>query len=536
MAQLLDIFGFLSVVLRGLNLSFQSLIIGGLVFDLIAHAAASGSKHISAACRRMIVWSAFALLISQSAFLAANAAILIETTGMPFSGVVGADFFIAGAASILIAAAVILSQLKTIRSLLLMLIISTGLLASSVVTSHAAGRVDDRTLPLIFTALHQAATATWIGGLPYFLICLALSKHVAEAQALSRRFSRLAQISVAVLLTAGAGLAWLYVDTPSALIGTSYGVMVSAKIVLLCLLLVLGASNFFIVRRLKAGDTTPLMRLRRFSEAEIGIGFTVLLVAGSLTSQPPAIDVLSTQPSMAEIIQRLTPMPPRLTTPPPGEVYNSATPAPDSSDRGLESFVPGQLSTPITSEEIALSEFNHHWAGIFVLCAGLMAVFARAGIAWLRHWPWVFFLLGIFVLLMADADYWPVGHIPFWRGFMDSEVLQHRLVLPLLGAFAWFEWKVQTGRAQSPRAALVFPIVCALGGAILLTHTHSLNNVKEELFAEISHIPIAIASIIAGWSRWLELRLQDGPRRILSWVWPVCLVFIGVWLLNYRES
>ena len=136
MAQLLDIFGFLSVVLRGLNLSFQSLIIGGLVFDLIAHAAASGSKHISAACRRMIVWSAFALLISQSAFLAANAAILIETTGMPFSGVVGADFFIAGAASILIAAAVILSQLKTIRSLLLMFIISTGLLASSVVTSR----------------------------------------------------------------------------------------------------------------------------------------------------------------------------------------------------------------------------------------------------------------------------------------------------------------------------------------------------------------------------------------------------------------
>ena len=34
MAQLLDVFGFLSVLLRGLTLLFQSLVIGGLVFNL----------------------------------------------------------------------------------------------------------------------------------------------------------------------------------------------------------------------------------------------------------------------------------------------------------------------------------------------------------------------------------------------------------------------------------------------------------------------------------------------------------------------
>jgi putative copper resistance protein D len=47
---------------------------------------------------------------------------------------------------------------------------------------------------------------------------------------------------------------------------------------------------------------------------------------------------------------------------------------------------------------------------------------------------------------------------------------------------------------------------------------------------------------MAGWGRWLELRLDgsDTPvqesRRIAAWVWPVCLILIGILLLNYREA
>jgi putative copper resistance protein D len=48
----------------------------------------------------------------------------------------------------------------------------------------------------------------------------------------------------------------------------------------------------------------------------------------------------------------------------------------------------------------------------------------------------------------------------------------------------------------------------------------------------------------AGWGRWLELRLDDAAappnesrhRKLAAWVWPVCLILIGVLLLNYRES
>ena len=39
------------------------------------------------------------------------------------------------------------------------------------------------------------------------------------------------------------------------------------------------------------------------------------------------------------------------------------------------------------------------------------------------------------------------------------------------------------------------------------------------------------------WSRWLELRLPERKEsRAASYVWPVCLILVGLVLLNYRES
>jgi putative copper resistance protein D len=69
-----------------------------------------------------------------------------------------------------------------------------------------------------------------------------------------------------------------------------------------------------------------------------------------------------------------------------------------------------------------------------------------------------------------------------------------------------------------------------------MTHSHSLGNVKEEFLAELSHIPLALLAVLAGWSRWLEFRLP--PHRVgnAMRVWTVCFVLIGLVLINYRES
>lgn len=69
-----------------------------------------------------------------------------------------------------------------------------------------------------------------------------------------------------------------------------------------------------------------------------------------------------------------------------------------------------------------------------------------------------------------------------------------------------------------------------------MTHAHSIGNVQEEFLAELSHIPLAILAVVAGWSRWIEIRLPDRRTRITAWIWPVCFVLIGTVLLLYRES
>jgi putative copper resistance protein D len=199
------------------------------------------------------------------------------------------------------------------------------------------------------------------------------------------------------------------------------------------------------------------------------------------------------------------------------------------------SFVPGQLTQLNTPADIGWSEYNHHWAGLVVLAAGVLSVLARRT-SWARHWPLIFLGLAAFLFVRADAENWPLGPRGFWESFQVAEVAQHRLFVVMIVAFGIFEWAVQTARIPASPSGLVFPLVCAAGGALLLTHSHSLGNVKEEFLAELSHTPLAILAVAAGWSRWLEVRLAQEGKCALKCIWPVCFILIGVVLLNYRES
>jgi putative copper resistance protein D len=183
------------------------------------------------------------------------------------------------------------------------------------------------------------------------------------------------------------------------------------------------------------------------------------------------------------------------------------------------------------------SEYNHHWAGLIVLTAGLLALISRHRWAhWARFWPLTFVGLAVFIILRADPENWPLGPRPFWQSFSAPDVLQHRFGAIVVLVFAAFECAVQAGKLRARWATYVFPAMCAVGAAMLMTHEHSPTDAKQALLAEMSHTSIALVGITAGWGRWLELRLPACRMATVSgYLSPLCLTVAGLILLNYRE-
>lgn len=537
MATFLDLFGFLTVLLRAATLALSAIAIGGVIFSILVN----GPAPLNTSSRRLLVTSCFALALTECFCLAANSIILRGTTELTLFEIVGANFFGCGLISLLAAATLGLLASRDLEASRFSLACAAVLLLAEIGTSHAAARITSQGPLLLLTAAHQGATAAWIGGLPYLLLTLRQKTSQEKLLRVARRFSRLSLWSVALLFLAGAGLSCYYIGSAAAIYGTNYGLMVATKIILFCLVLGLGGINFRIIRDLSAGDRTWVARIARIGEAELGIGITVVLAAASLTSQPPGVDLTADRVSIATIVARMRPEPPRLQTPPLSSLSPSTRQAwnkahPDVASPG-SAYVPGQSVPPSSPGDIAWSEYNHHWAGIVVLLAGILAVFSRfRRLGWAKQWPLAFTGLALFILLRADPETWPLGPDGFWESFTSADVAQHRFFVLLILLFAAFEWGVQTGRLKSRAAALVFPGVCAAGGATLFTHTHAISNIQEELLAELTHLPIALLAVVAGWARWLELRYPGPRRQFAAHVWPVCFALIGVGLLLYREA
>jgi copper resistance protein D len=324
--------------------------------------------------------------------------------------------------------------------------------------------------------------------------------------------------AVIVLVASGFALSVYYIDSPGALVGTGYGLMVLTKAMILSVLCGLGAMNFFAVRTLRAGQPISLLRLRRFVEVELGLGLTVLFAAASLTSLPPAVDVVSDRATPGEVAARFTPRWPSLSSPP------------------IEALPVADREAPRTDEDRAWSEYNHHMAGLFVVAMGLLAILHRLGAGWARHWPLIFLGLAAFLLVRNDPGAWPLGPHGFWESMAYPEVLQHRLFVLLVVVFGVFEWMVRTGRLASRRCALVFPVLCVVGGGLLLTHSHAGLNLKAEFLIEVTHAPLGVLALAVGWGRWLELRLPEREDDLPGRLWATALAAIGVLLLLYRES
>jgi len=547
---LVDVFGYLAIVIHGLTIVSQSMALGGVLFLIClvrpqrARLGAEG-RHIERVAIRIAAWAAIGLILSELSTILLDGAVLTSTVDLGIGNILTANFATAGLVKI--AAALILALLlfTTGEKAPAPMLLGLGLveLAAAVFTTHAAARLDDRGILLVVEWLHQAGAAIWIGGIPSFIAALHSVHDGAAWRIIGARFSRMCMIGVACILVSGITMSYFYIGSWDGFYGTAYGVMVGAKICLFLSLLLLGFGNFRLVERLRADPATPVARLKRFAEAEIGIGFSLFFAAASLTSVPPAVDLTQDRVTFQEIVERNRPVWPRLESPDrdalalPALQQKLDAEAAATKSKPAPAFVPGSGDLPVrNAADIAWSEYNHHWAGIFMLAIGLLALLNQGGLRLARHWPLLFLGMAVFLFLRSDPEVWPLGQEGFFDSLRDVEVLQHRFFVVLIVIFGLFEWRVRAFDWGHNKAALVFPLGCAIGGAALLTHSHAIANIKDQLLIELTHTPLALAGMAAGWARWLELRLDPPGNRIAGWVWPVCFVLVGLLLLSYREA
>ena len=425
--------GFADVMFRGLTLICASLVLGGVAWLGLVLRIEPGMKPDASARRALRVVAIAAALggIAQAvAVVIAVGTLLASDAGLAVSRLFGTTYARVALARIAFAAITCaLAARLAIRPVgrapwTALLLASVAFVGTSSLLSHAVARLEHRGLLLSLDAAHQLAAAVWVGGLGH------LTFHAARGTpgdgppvaTVVQRFSTLALGAMTALVIAGSSLAVVYLGDPRALVGTAYGVMILTKILVLA-----GALGFAVanVRMVRSASATPGIRLFRFVEVEWGLGLTLLFAAASLTSLPPAADVGDARAAVSEVVARLSPVMPRLTSPPIDELVRSADP--------LMAATGGRM--PI---ERAWSEYNHHWAGLFVVLLGVGAALERLGVRAATHWPLGFFGLAAFLFVRNDPRAWPLGPAGFWESFTLPDVLQHRGFVVLVIAFGIF--------------------------------------------------------------------------------------------------
>jgi len=182
------------------------------------------------------------------------------------------------------------------------------------------------------------------------------------------------------------------------------------------------------------------------------------------------------------------------------------------------------------------SDYNHNISGIFIILIGFGAMISQiSAVRWTRHWPLLFLPFALFLLCVAEPTGWPLGKEEFWETLAAPDVLQHRFSTLLVIGLGIFEWRVRSGNLAQTRWRYAFPLLCGVGGALLLTHSHSVFAIKSAFLIEVSHNAIGVLALFMGGGRWLELKLEGRERHIAAIFWPICLILVGMVLLFYRE-
>jgi copper resistance protein D len=124
----------------------------------------------------------------------------------------------------------------------------------------------------------------------------------------------------------------------------------------------------------------------------------------------------------------------------------------------------------------------------------------------------------------------------FWEStFGNGEIFQHRV--PTLVAFSLgvFEYQARKTKNRATWLPYVFPVLCAFGGLLLLTHAHVGFEGKSEFLIQVGHTTMGLLSIVVACGRWLELRLAGNYGRVAGFVSVAGIFLISLILMFDRE-
>ena len=88
MSLLIDLFGYLSIVIHGLTITAQSIALGGVLFlalllrPLVPHLGPPGEASSAHGCAQLTAWSALALVVCEVATVALQSAVLVGTVDL----------------------------------------------------------------------------------------------------------------------------------------------------------------------------------------------------------------------------------------------------------------------------------------------------------------------------------------------------------------------------------------------------------------------------------------------------------------------
>lgn len=164
----------------------------------------------------------------------------------------------------------------------LAVVLAGGAAVSPVLVGHTLAY--SPALMVAADAAHLLGGSVWLGGLLAMLVFLHGRPQKTEMRAALGRFSSLAVVAVGVIAITGTGMAVLVLDSPSALVATTYGRMLLVKVMVVAAVVALAAWVRW--RLLPTSGSRP--KFFRALRHEVALLVAVALLTGFLSNASPS--------------------------------------------------------------------------------------------------------------------------------------------------------------------------------------------------------------------------------------------------------